>query len=426
MATRWIIGLSSGSSMDGVDAALVEIEGVGLDLRFRLLHFHHQGYADEVCTLLGRVGSVKACSAQQACLLHRWLGETLAAAARQVADQASFNLQKVQCVGCPGHTVWHEPEGRWPSTLSMGMASVVAERTGLTVISDFRERDLAVGGQGYPLTALVDYFLFHHPAEHRVLVHLGSVATVVSLPPAPGDASDPKKILGPRGSPAAWQVPPELGQVLGFQAAPCNVLLDGLIRQATKGRATFDAGGKHAVQGCCIESLLQRWLGHPAMQRRPPKVLARHGFGEEFMLQLLHQAQRNCWSLHDLLCTATHFVARGIVQALERFLPQPPTRVLLSGGGVRNGLLWHLLEQHLRPVPLEKVDQYGIPALARKAVANAGLASLTLDGVPANISSVTGASGPRLLGSLTPGSSANWARCLSWMAAQTPPLPLAA
>jgi anhydro-N-acetylmuramic acid kinase len=395
MPTRWFIGLASGSTLDGVDAALLEGERLGLELRLRLLHSLHQAYPRDLRDLLARVGTAPA-AARQTCLLHRLLGETFAAAARQVADQASFSLQKVQVIGCPGHTIWHEPEGRYPSTLALGIPAVVAERTGVTTVSDFSPRDMVLGGQGAPITTLVDYLLFADSRESRVLLHLGGMATLVYIPAAGG----------PR-------------QVLGFQAGPCNVLLDGLIQRLTGGREAYDPGGKHAVQGRCIDVLLQRWLAHPTLQRRPPRSLQRQAFGEEFVLQALQLARQSQWSLHDLLCTATHFVAQVIVGALGRFLAAAPQRVLLSGGGVRNGLLWHLLEQQLQGVTLEKVDQHGIPAAARKAVAFGGLAALTVDGVPANLMTATGATGTRLLGSLTPGSTANWARCLAWMAHQT-------
>ncbi|MBV9123727.1 MAG: anhydro-N-acetylmuramic acid kinase, partial [Planctomycetes bacterium] len=333
---------------------------------------------------------------------HRLLGETFAAAARQVADRASFSLHKVQCLGCPGHTLWHEAEGRFPSTLGLGMAAVVAERTGVTTISDFRARDLAAGGQGVPLAALADYLLFQHPAENRILLHLGGVARIVYLP------------AGAR-----------IQEVMGFEAGPCNLLLDGLIHQATHGRETHDGGGKHAVQGRCLEPLLERWLGHPYLQRRPPKSLLRQTFGEEFILQALNQAQQMHWTWHDVQCTATHFVAGCITRALEQYVPERrsgPCRVLLSGGGVRNGLLWHLLEQQLAGMTLERTDHLGIPTEMRKPLAFGILAALTVDGVPGNVPSATGAAGARLLGALTPGSPSNWARCLAWMAALSAPL----
>jgi anhydro-N-acetylmuramic acid kinase len=397
MPNRWIIGLSSGCNAPGVDAALLEIEGVGLDLRVRLLHALHQSYPRDLRDLIERVCSGAPVGLKLIGLVHRLLGETFASAARQVADHASFSLQKVHCISCPEHTVWHDPEGRFPATVGLGMATVVAERTGITTINEFRSRDVAGGGQGVPWTALADYLLFHHPEENRVLIHLGGLATVTFVPAGAKPA-----------------------QVIGFEAGPCNGLLDGLMHQLTGGREAFDAGGKHAVQGCCIEPLLERWRTHPYLQRRPPKSLPRHRFGEEFIAQELQQARQMRWSLHDVLCTATHFVAHGVTSAVERFLPEAsPARVLLSGGGVRNGFLWHLIEQQLQGWVLSKTDAVGVPGDARKAMGAGILAALLLDGVPANIPGATGAAGARLLGSLTPGSGANWARCTAWMANPT-------
>jgi anhydro-N-acetylmuramic acid kinase len=401
MNNRWVIGLASGSSADNVDAALLEVAAAGLDLRVRLVQALQQPYPRDLRDLVLRLGSTNTCEIKQVSLLHRLLGEAFAAAARQVADRASFSLQLVQCLGFPGQTVWHEPEGRFPSTLGLGMPAVVAERTGVTTVSDFRSRDVAAGGQGVPLAALVDYLLFRHPRENRTLLHLGGIARVVYLP-AGGRIQD----------------------VVGYEAAPCNLLLDGLMRHVTGGREAFDSGGRHAVQGRCIEPLLERWLGHPYLQRRPPKSLPRHGFGEAFITQALNQARAQDWHLHDLLCTATHFVARGISHSLRRYLPAAwaSGKVYLSGGGVRNGLLWRLLEQHLEGIPLGKTDDLGIPVDARKPLAFGVLAALTVDGVAGNVPAATGAAGARLLGNLTPGSASNWARCVAWMAAQTAPL----
>jgi anhydro-N-acetylmuramic acid kinase len=400
---RWIIGLASGSSADGVDAALAEVEGTGLDLRLVQTHGLHQPYGRDLRDLLRRLSGPAPVEMRLVSRLHRLLGETFAAAARMAADHASLSLQKVQCIGCPGHTVWHDTEGRFPSTLGVGMAAVVAERCGVTTVSDFHSRDVAAGGQGVPLAALTDYLLFRHPREGRVLLHLGGLARLVFLP------------AGGR-----------IHEVVGFQAGPCNALLDALMSQLTGGREPFDPGGRHAVQGVCIEPLLQTWLAHPYFQRRPPKSLPRHLFGEEFVARALGQVREHNGTLHDLLCTATHFVARGITGAVGRLLPpgQPVHRALLSGGGVRNGLLWHLLEQQLTTIPLARTDDAGVPGNLRKALSFGLLAALTVDGVPANVPSATGAAGSRLLGSLTPGSSPNWARLLAWMSSQTAtPLP---
>ncbi|MGE3807095.1 MAG: anhydro-N-acetylmuramic acid kinase [Gemmataceae bacterium] len=398
---RWLIGLASGSCADGVEAALLEVEGVGLNLNVRPIHSVQQVYPRDLRALVMQACSPAPCEVKQVSLLHRLLGETFAAAARHVADKASFSLQRVQCIGCPGHTIWHETEGRFPSTLNLGMAAVIAERTGVTTVSDFRSRDLAAGGQGVPLAALADYLLFRDADEDRLLLHLGGLARVVFMP-------------------AGGRLP----DMVGFEAGPCNVLLNALMHQLTSGRESFDPGGRHAVQGRCIEPLLSKWLAHPYLQRRPPKSLPRHAFGADFARQTVQQAVQKGWGLHDVLCTATHFVARGIADALERFLPRrlddrPPLRVLLSGGGVRNGLLWHLLEQQLAGITLERTDACGIAADVRKPLAFGVLAALTMDGVAGNVPSATGAGGGRLLGSITPGSAANWSRCLSWMSAQT-------
>jgi anhydro-N-acetylmuramic acid kinase len=360
-----------------------------------------QPYARDLRDLVRGQAPLKPVDINRICLLHRVLGESFAAAARQAADRASLSLQNVQCIGCLGHTVWHEPDGRFPSTLSLGMPAIIAERTGVTTVSDFRSRDLAVGGQGTSVEALADYLLFRHPGETRFLIHLGGLASVVVLP---------------------VNCCPQ--QVLGFGLGPCNLLLDGLLRHLTAGKEEYDSGGRHGVQGLCLEPLLQSWLSHPYFSRRAAKSPHRPGFPEEFVFQGIQFArQQNC-GVNDLLCTATHLIARSMRAACGRFLEEywPPDRIILSGGGTRNGLLWHLLEQQFSGVPLERSDCHGVDADSREAIAAAVLAALTIDAVPANLSSVTGASGPRLLGSLTPGSSGNWARCLAWMAGQTAPL----
>lgn len=398
MGQRWIIGLASGCSADGVDAALLQLDGVGLDVRVKQHLGLHQPFSPELRDHVRRLDDSAPCEVRQLGHLHRLLGETFAAAARAVADSTSLPLTKVQAIGCSGHTVGHEVEGRFPGSLSLGMSAVIAERTGITVVSDYRARDLAAGGQGAPLGALADHLLFRHATQGRLLLHLGGIARLVYLPPAA-----------------------RLHEVLGFEASPCNLLLDALVRQLTRGRETFDPGGKHAVQGRCIEPLLQAWLAHPALHRRPPRSMPRHCFGEEFAVAAVEQMRQHQCGPLDLLCTATHFVARGITTAVRRFLPVhlPIDHVYLSGGGVRNGFLWHLLQQQLAGTSLSRTDDAGVPAESRKAVGHGLLAALMIDGVAGNVPGATGAAGSRLLGSVTPGSSANWARCLHWMAQQT-------
>jgi anhydro-N-acetylmuramic acid kinase len=401
MTKRWYIGLTSGSGLRGVDAALVRVEGIGAESTPRLEHSVHEPYGRDVRDLLLRTAA--ATGPRHLTLAHRVLGEAFANAARKVVEQAKYPWQQVLAIGLAGHTAWHDADSRFASTLSLGMPAAVAERTGATVVSDFRSRDLLVGGQGFPLTSAVDAILFRDAREKRVLIHLGGAATVLWLPPGPG-----------------------LRDVAGFQAGPCTVLLDGLMRLLTGGKESFDPGGRYAVQGRCLEPLVERWLAHPFLQRRPPRSVPAHEFGPDFLSHAVELAKEQGGNLHDLLCSATHFAARATVDAVRRFLPAPPDRILVSGGGTRNGLLWRLLEHQLVPTPMERIDRFGVPAEARKAVAFAVLAALAMDGVPANVPASTGAAGPRLLGSFTPGGGANWARCLAWMSGQTAHLRLAA
>lgn len=398
MSNRWIIGIAPGTSLYGVAAALVEIHGAGLELQVRRTHGLQYPYPRDLRYLLLRLASGAPADLRHVGLLHRVLGETFAVAAMRAADQATLSLQQVLCVGCPSHLLWHDPDGRYPSLLEAGMAAAVAERTGLTTVSDFRTRDLAAGGLGAPVEALADYLLFRHPQQNRILVHLGGTATVAWLP-AQGRAED----------------------VIAFEAGPCNLLLDSLVRRQSGNRDACDCGGKDAVQGRCIDTLLESWLEHPYWQRRPPKSLPAGSFGEAFAEQVVQLARQRSWDRNDLLCTVTHLIARAVTSAIRRLLPEgrSPDCVLLSGGGIRSGFLWHLLEQQLPGTEFVRTDHVGVPADQRRALAFAILAALTIDGVPANLPSATGAAGGRLLGSFTPGTASNWARCLAWMAGQT-------
>lgn len=387
MARRWMIGLSASAGGGTLDAALVELEGVGLDARAVHVTGSHQPLTADLRELIRRADDARALGR-----LHRVMGETFAAAARAVADGAGLPLARAFAVGCPGLVVGHDPEGRFPSALPLGVPAVIAERTGLTVISDLAARDVSAGGHGTPLGAVADWLLLRHPERSRLLLHLGGMSRAVWLP------------AGGRVS-----------QAIGFETGPCGVMLDALVRQLTGGKEGFDTGGKHAVQGRCVEALLEPWLAHPLLTRRMPRALPAHAFADEFARQAVEQARRVGAGLHDLLCTATHFAVRCVTDAVTRSVP-PADQVLVSGGGVRNGLVLRLLAAHFDPRPLARTDDAGLPAELRQAAGAAVLAALTLDGVPGNAPAVTGAAGSRLLGSLTPGSAANWSRCVGWMA----------
>lgn len=401
MAARWFIGLSLGPSLSGIDAAVVELTGQGVDLQARLAYSLHEPLVRELRELLINVSTPEAADVQQVSVADHALGEALATTARLAADRASVSLQSVFAIGSTGFVAWHDATGRAPATLALGTAARIAERTGVTVVDDFRSRDVAAGGQGSPLHAIVDQLLLSDLREHRLVIHLGGIARVTYLPPGAAP-----------------------GALLAWEAGPCNVLLDALMQGLSNGKERLDVGGRWGVQGRQLLELLTRWQKHPFLLRRPPRSLHRSSFAEEFVRQTLVLAEQQHWNARDLLCTATHFIAHAIDDSIRKWLPKTihPERIILTGGGVKNGFLWRLLSERLAPLPLERSDVHGMAAEAKSAVDAAVLAALTLDGMAGNVPGATGAQGARLLGRLTPGSPAAWSRCVHWMALGRDPL----
>jgi anhydro-N-acetylmuramic acid kinase len=391
--SRGFIGVASGSGGEGADAVLVETTGVGLQLGARFVHHLRRQHPASVRELLARaLHAPKSFSIADLSLLHRQIAESEVEAVRQLAMRERIDLARVAALGRIGPLLAHETSGRNPVTLEAGLPALVAEATGLTIVSEFRERDVAAGGQGMPIAALADWAFFRHASERRILLHLGSVTSIVVIQPG----ARPQDLVA-------------------FESGPGTRLLDAVIRQGSRGKTTFDVGGKHAVQGRCLDGLLARWLEHSFFAHRPPKSLPRSEFGADWIERAAKAVAEQNGTLEDLLCTLSHFVSRSAVLAL-RSLPElnGQLHLWLSGGGSRNGFFWRLLEQETGIV-LHRLDELGVPAQARQAAQSALLAAFFMDGVPAGSAGTTGVVG-RLLGRITPGDARNWARCLVWMA----------
>ncbi len=390
---RTLLGLSVGSGLEGVDAVAVRVEGLGLDLVTRVVA------APRVAFPPGVRDVFRTPPAALPPEFLRAVADTAVFAARQALSKAAVSPRDTFAVGILEPT---RPAGSvpvyWPE-----VAERVAEQTGVTVLHGFADRDRAAGGTGHPIAAVSDFLLFRDPAESRLLVHLGAVSTVL-LVPAGGSVS----------------------AVSGFEAGPGNQLLDAILFHATRGKELHDLGGKQAVQGRCLDPLLARWLEHPHLTRTPPKTVHAEAFGRNFLLAAFDAVRQLNATLPDLLCTATHLAARAIGDGCRHTLMKPDgaRRVLLAGGGVRNGFLWQLVAKQFSG-SVERADAVGIPALSRNAAAVAVLAALTCDGVAGNLPVMTGATGGRLLGHLCPGDGRNWARCAAWLADQTGEYPRA-
>ena len=390
--TRVLLGLSAGSGLEGVDVAVVRAAGVGLGLAPAVAGAARVPFPPSARDALAPL--VPGGHTPTSPDLARAVADTAVQAARSALARAGVSARDVFAAGlldparprADAAVPWAE------------VADRVAEQTGVTVVHAFRGRDRAAGGSGHPAAAVADYLLFRHESEDRLLVHLGAAAGV---------------LLVPAGA--------KVSAVAGFEAGPGNQLLDALAYHGTRGREAADPGGKKAVQGCARDELVGRWLEHPYFGKKPPKAVPADAFGRAFLLAAFDAARRAGAGLPDLLCSATHLVARAVGAACRRWLPPAagPRRVLLSGGGTRNGFLFQLVGPQFDGVAVERADAAGVPALARNAAGAAVLAALTCDGAAGNLPLLTGAAGGRVVGQVVPGDGRNWARCAAWLADQT-------
>lgn len=380
-----VVGLMSGTSMDGMDAALLEVEGESVDgLGWELLAFRTRPYRAVERKALA--DAIERGTPESLCRLHADLGGAAARAVGELLEEAGVPPEAVAAVGSHGHTVWHDPpgeEGRRGSTLQLGDPATLAEATGIPVVSDFRARDVAAGGHGAPLVPFADRLLFSRPDRTRALQNLGGMGNVTWLPPI--GSEEP---------------------TLAFDTGPGVALLDAAAGMATAGEEVFDRDGRLAARGMVDPELLEDLMAHPFLHRAPPRSTGREAFGPELVRELagdLPRGRPEAWC--DLLATLTAFTARSVGDAYRRWIrPRDVDEVVLTGGGARNPALREALTRVLAPLPVRTgARALGMDPDAREAAAFAVLAWAHLRGIPGNVPGVTGASGPRVLGSRTPG-----------------------
>lgn len=375
-----IIGLMSGTSADGVDAAVVDIEdhgGVG-PFDWRLLAHLNVPHPPELRAEILACCDRATGTVDRVCALSAELGEAFAAAALQAARAAGLPSERIDAIGSHGQTVWHIPA---KATLQIGQPAVIAERTGVTTVSNFRSRDIAAGGQGAPLVAYVDALLFTHPAMSRALQNIGGIGNVTYLPPG-------------RPAPDA---------ALAFDTGPGNMLIDYATQRATAGAWTYDRDGVLASAGRVDGELIEELMDHAFIRQRPPKTTGREEFGIFFGERMWARAESRGLRPNDIVATMTAFTAISISQAYRDYLPAMPDEVILSGGGARNVTLARMIERELAGPRVLTSDQLGMSAEAKEAICFAVLAHQTLRGRPSNSPTATGARRPVVLGDITPG-----------------------
>lgn len=393
-ASYTLIGLMSGTSCDGVDAALVEVTPDADGLKplspgrfgLRTLDSLSMPYEPDFRQRLLHLSQPEDTTAAQLCQVNFLLGELFATAVELLLEKAGYAVENLLAIGSHGHTVCHLPapprSKSIGSTLQIGEADVIAARTGVTTVSDFRPRDLALGGQGAPLAPFLDYLVFSSLSKTRCIVNIGGISNVTLLPAGTNERN-----------------------LLAFDAGPGNMLIDGLVRSLSGGRCFYDQDGEMAAKGRVNKYLLD-WLNrHPFLKKSPPKSTGREEFGAPFVAKVLAEGQALGLSDEDLLASATAFTAQCIASAARSLTNEGGQldEVVVSGGGIHNQTLISMLRQRLHPTPVASSAEYGIDPDAKEAVLMALLAYQTLAGGPGNMPAATGAKRQTVLGKISPG-----------------------
>ncbi|MBI5280109.1 MAG: anhydro-N-acetylmuramic acid kinase [Candidatus Solibacter usitatus] len=372
-----IAGIMSGTSLDGIDVALIRISGRSICT----LGFHSTPYPAAVRAALLAVSNCDT-HTREIARLHSLLPELYAAAFKQTCKRLKLNPSAVGLIGCHGQTIFHEGAPvevlgqRIASTLQIGDGNILAERTGIPVVCDFRPADIAAGGRGAPLVPYADYVLLHQETLSRVALNIGGIANITWLP---------------AGAPPS--------KVVAFDTGPGNMVVDQLVSHYSNGERNYDAAGQMASEGLVHPEIVAELLDDPFYSERPPKTAGREQYGADFVTRLLALNL----SPADTVATATYFTAAAIAEGITRFAggeDHPPDEVIVSGGGVHNKTLLRFLRAELPESEVVRAEIHGIDPDAKEAVAFAILAHETWHGRPSNLPSATGARHPAILGKL--------------------------
>lgn len=382
-SSKKVLGLNSGTSYDGIDAAIVEITGWGKATRVQLLAYHNYAYSTETRRLIAELFDPGTGGVDRICLANFYLGELFAGSALGIIDEAGLSPADIDLIGSHGQTIYHLPspikvEGiPVRSTLQIGEAAVIAERTGITTVADFRVRDVAAGGEGAPLIPYVDYLLFGGDDQRRVIQNIGGIANLTLV----GGG------LGP-------------GEIIAFDTGPGNMVIDGVVNRLTEGRLFYDRDGLIAAAGQRHPALLAKLLTHPYLAKQPPKSTGREDFGADYIGFVLDESNKFELTIEDLIATVTAFTVETIARHYEEYIVPRygMDEVIIGGGGAYNPTLLRLLAARIAPVPVRRHEDYGISSDAKEAIAFAILANEALHGEPTNLPAVTGAKRPVVLG----------------------------
>jgi len=370
-----VIGLISGTSVDGIDAALVTITGAPDDLSVQLVRGETCEYPAELRSRILDLCHGASLPLEELAELDEAVAQCFAEAVLQVQGEDGVDL-----IGSHGQTVFHRPRqgDRLAYSLQLGWGLAIAHRTGIPTVSNFRQGDIAAGGEGAPLVPAVDAVLLRDAKLTRCVQNIGGIGNVTYLPAeSQGDAP-----------------------VVGWDTGPGNALLDLAVQHLSDGVQRYDQDGAWAAQGTPCLELVQRWLQHPYFAQSPPKSTGRELFGQDFMNRCWDDAQEFSLTSVDFLATLTELTALSIADSYQRFLPQMPDEVLVCGGGSRNPYLCDRLQIALPMSTVKTTNEAGLDADFKEAIAFAVLAYWRMHQYPGNLPTVTGAGQPALLGEI--------------------------
>lgn len=385
----YVIGLMSGTSADGVDAALVEIEmSDGFPL-LRLKAFQTFPFSKKLKQMILRASGHETLAVDEICKLNFQLGEEFARAVIHLTKAAHIPLKMIDLIGSHGQTIKHLPPKNlkpieFGSTLQIGEPSIIAERTGITTIADFRPRDMAAGGHGAPLAPYLHYHLFRSLNYGVAVQNIGGISNMTYIPPGA-----------------------KINDVIAFDTGPGNMLIDAAVTQLTHQKLDYDKEGKLAGRGKIQTRLLKSLLKHPYFKKNPPKSTGREEFGTFLADKIIQKAQRLKKRLkkEDIIATVTAFTAYSIAESYKRIiLPKFKLKeIVVGGGGARNKTLFAMIQRLLPSVQLKRFEDFHLNSNAIEAMAFALMAHETFHGKASNIPKVTGASHSVLLGKIIPG-----------------------
>jgi len=384
-----VIGLMSGTSADGTDVVLARISGTPPSISARLERHHHVEFPARLREDILRLANGAPTTTGEISRLNFVLGEEFARAALAACRQWRVPLAKIDLIGSHGQTIFHQGVAsrdrgtrRVASTLQVGEPSIIAERTGVTTIADFRPADIAAGGQGAPLVPFVDYLLYRHAKRGRAALNIGGIANVTVIP------------AGARPQ-----------DVFAFDTGPGNMIVDALVESFTRGRQRYDRDARMALRGKTISALLEKMMREPYLRKAPPKTAGREQFGRGYAEAILAWGKRHRASPEDLVRTATLFTSLSIVDAFRRFISRRAhvDELIVAGGGARNPLMIAQLAAGLPGIEMIPADRFGVHAEAKEALAFAVLAYEAFHRRANNLPSATGARHAAVLGKLVHG-----------------------